>query len=392
MAVFYSDIYEVIDTLDVSAGWKQIFKKIYTVYYQNFSEGKAGNQHFWQPSPLVSVLGIGDKWKFHCLFNFWALIFGPFYYLAKGLFIKGAVLLLISIISLILIFTRPLMGETALFLFPFLHLYCAVLFNADYFIEKVVKSAAVKKEPRLFGDYVNEAYFSRVADNPKANYFEPFMATVVTLALIIVCGFNIYRDIVAVLAVNNVQFPPVCQDTITCNEKISDLRGKIAAGDGNSSSLNYQLACAYLNNKDIPEALKAAKKSTEKGGGGVLSYILLGNLYSNLQDYGNAVISYNKALQINSRIKNINFGIGRCYYRQRNYSEALRYFELATSKYPCFLFPQYFELQGYTKFTLNKKADGQKDLEAAMRSYEKFPESSQRIGVIIQYLDANKRK
>lgn len=393
MAVFYSDIYEVINTLDVSDRWKQIFKKIYTVYYQNFSEGKAGNQHFWQPSPLVSVLGIGDKWKFHCLFNFWALVFGPFYYLAKGLFVKGTILLLISIVSLILIFTGPLMGETALFLFPFFHLYCAILFNADYFIEKVAKSTAVKKEPRLFGDYVNEAYFSRVADNPKANYFEPFMATIVTLALVVVCGFSIYSDIVAVLAVNNVQFPPVCQDNIACSEKINSLRGRIAAGNGNPSRLNYQLACAYINNRDMPEALKAAKKSTEKGGGSVLSYILLGNLYFSSQDYNNAIIAYNKALQINSRIKNINFGIGRCYYRQRKYPEALKYFKIATSKYPCFLFPQYFELQGYTKFTLNNdKAGGRKDLEAAMKSYEKFPEGPQRIGVIQQYLNANGQK
>ncbi len=389
MAVFFSDIYEVIDNLAVDGRWKQIFKKIYTVYYQNFSEGQTGNRHFWQPSPLISVLGIGDKWKFHCLFNFWALIFGPLYYIAKGLVTKGAILLAMYLAAIIIISTAPVFGETSFFLLPLINIYCAVLFNADYFIEKVAKSEAVKKEPRLFGDYVNEAYFDRVADNPKANIAPPIMATIVTLGIFLVCGFVIYTDVVSTLAVDGTQFPPVCQDDLSCNEKIGALEGKIRSENGGTSSLNYQLACAYSNKKDSTEAIKAAKEAIKKNNNNIEAYILLGNLYFNKQDYSASTTAFQRALKINGRIKNINFNIGRCYYRTRNYQEALKHFKIATSKYPCILFPQYFELQGYTKILTGDKLGGAKDLKSAKSSYEKFPEGPQRIGIIDQYLNAN---
>ena len=392
MAVFFSDIYEVIDSLTVNYRWKQIFKKIYTVYYQNFSEGKTGNQHFWQPSPLISVLGIGDKWKFHCLFNFWALLLGPFYYISKGLVLKGIVLFAIYIASIIAITTGPFMGETALFLLPFIHIYCAVLFNADYFIAKVAKSEAVRKEPRLFGDYVNEAYFSRVADDPKPNLAGPCLATLTVIVIVLFSAFNIYNDVTAILTVNGTQFPPVCQDDASCAEKIRQLEGRILSGKGNLSDMNYQLACAHFNKKNFNGAAKAAQESIKRNNKNLKAYVMLGNLYFNKQDYNSAIKAYQKATKINGRIKNINFNIGRCYYRKRNYAEALRYFKIATSKYPCILFPQYYELQGYTKFLLKDKIGGTKDLKNAIISYEKFPEGPQRIGIITQYLQANSAK
>jgi len=381
VAVFFSDIYEVIDNLDVSFRWKQIFKKIYTVYYQNFSEGKASNQHFWQPSPLISVLGIGDKWKFHCLFNFWALIFGPFYYIAKGLVAKGLILLVIYAISIFAVAMLPVMGNTTVFLLPLINFYCAILFNADYFLEKVVRSAAVKKEPRLFGDYVNEAYFSRVADNPKANLIEPIMATLVTIIITGICSVIIYIDTVAILAVGGTQFPPVCQDPTSCSEKIMS---------GGAS--HYNLAYAHSTSRDWDNAIKEANLAVKENPGNISAWILLGNMRFNKQKYmgpGGAIEAYQKALNINPRIQNINFNIGRCYYRQRDYVKALDYFQKATRKYPCFLFPQYYELQGYTKVLLGDKLGGARDLKAAIRNYEKFPEGPARIGLIEQYLKTN---
>ena len=83
------NIYRFIDSLNVSRGWKNTFKKIQVAYFHNFYQGKANNVHLWRYGQPVISYGASDRFKFFTRFNFFALIFGPLYYLAKFMFIKG---------------------------------------------------------------------------------------------------------------------------------------------------------------------------------------------------------------------------------------------------------------------------------------------------------------
>lgn len=374
---YYNDIYEVIDSLDVSNSWKETFKKIYTVYYQNFSDGKAKNVHFWSPSPLISVLGILDKWQFHCLFNFWALIFGPLYYFAKGMFMKGIILLLIWIE----LFT---VNDMAAYLVVFIHIYCAILVNSDYFMLKVAKHKVVKQHPALLGDYVNETYFNKIVDNPRRKIAAPLFAFLITGGLIGGFGYFFTTDIIAFLAIS--EPPSVCKNSAECKEYITQQRLKLQTQEGEKYNEAYKLACAYAISRDQKNAFTAIEISILANPKFVPSRLLKAALYFDVQKYQQAITEYKKVLELNPRLKSLNFNIGRCYYRMREYSRALEYFKIATKKYP--FNPMYLEIQGYTKVYLNDKAGARKDLERAINLYSSSDseDSQKRINTIRQYL------
>ncbi len=377
MASFYNDIYEIIDAIDVSDKWKSTFKKIYTVYYQNFSEGNTKNVHFWSPSPIVSVLGIIDKWKFHCLFNFAALFLGPIYYFIKGMVPKG---LLLGIIWLVLFN----LNDLTRYAIPFLHIYCAVYANSDYFLMKVAKHEAVKKDPRFLGDYVNESYFYMIADNQRPSFIEPLMATIVTMAIMAFSGLAMYNNVVALLAVNHI--PEVCKDDAECTMLIEEQKAKLQARTGNLSNINYKIGCAYASKGDYKNAILAANQALKINPKNTLVYILRANIYFETKENKNAILNYQKALELNPGLKAINYNIGRCYYRAKQYATALNYFKKATKAYP--FIASYVEMQGYAKIATKDKSGAKKDLEKAMSLYSRSndPESQQKINKIQSYL------
>ena len=68
------NIYGIIDSLKVSDGWKNVFKKIQVAYYHNFYQGKSNNVHTWRYGQNVMGLKPEDRFKFFTAFNFFALI------------------------------------------------------------------------------------------------------------------------------------------------------------------------------------------------------------------------------------------------------------------------------------------------------------------------------
>ncbi len=76
------------------------------------------------------------------------------------------------------------------------------------------------------------------------------------------------------------------------------------------------------------------------------TYLIMGDAYRKLIDGGNAVTSYNKALELNQKLAAAKTKIGRVYLTQNNSEYFLPAFEEATQMDPAYA-PAYFELFYY---------------------------------------------
>ena len=115
----YSRIFEIIDGLNVTKGWKTIFKKVHVSYFNNYVHGRRLDVHFWSVSQKYKALLAPEKLRMFPRFNPYGLVFGPFFYLFKCIYVKGLVLL---IISLALFFINDVARFLIFFLIELLHL------------------------------------------------------------------------------------------------------------------------------------------------------------------------------------------------------------------------------------------------------------------------------
>lgn len=90
------------------------------------------------------------------------------------------------------------------------------------------------------------------------------------------------------------------------------------------------------------------------------TYLIMGDAYRKLIDGGNAVTSYNKALELNPKLAASKTKIGRVYLTQNNPDYFLPAFEEATQLDPAYA-PAYFELFYYWYFRDVNKAGGYLD-------------------------------
>jgi hypothetical protein len=88
--------------------------------------------------PLFKQLRLGERFRLVC--NFWALLFGPFYYLAKGMWRKALVAAFIGVPLMIVINVLGPDGELELLKFSIntvINVWFAVHANVNYY-KKVV--------------------------------------------------------------------------------------------------------------------------------------------------------------------------------------------------------------------------------------------------------------
>jgi tetratricopeptide (TPR) repeat protein len=87
------------------------------------------------------------------------------------------------------------------------------------------------------------------------------------------------------------------------------------------------------------------------------TYLIMGNAYRKLIDGGNAVTSYNKALEIDPKLAAAKNGIGKIYETQKNQEQYLKAYEEAVQLDPAYA-PAYFNLFYHYYFRdVNKAGD-----------------------------------
>jgi len=372
------NIYKIIDSLNVSRGWKDVFKKIQVSYFHNFYQGKANNVHLWRYGQPVISYSASDRFKFFTRFNFFAFVFGPLYYLAKFMIPKGLLLLLIEV-GLIYKFGFPV-GYLAFFI----HLYTAVFANCDYFTKMVLNNKEVKENPGYLSDYVDENFVKSILKG--TSYYIPFVFSMIMVGVIalIFIGGEFAKDAKYQRIVNDRQ--KVCNSNAECTQLVHASLGNIRAGKEPISVEYFNLGAAYYYLGNKQNAINALNQATTKNPEYFEPFILKGLIYSDLKQYHYARASYEKALKIYPNGKFLYYLLGSAFYKEGKYIDAKVNFEKAVKAYP--KKATYWEALAYTKIFLKDYAGAKADLTRVIRllKTEGETKNSARIESIENYM------
>ena len=351
------NIYGIIDSLKVSNSWKHIFKKIQVAYYHNFYQGKSNSVHTWRYGQNVMSLGAKDRFKFFTSFNFFALIFGPLYYLAKFMFIKGLILLLIEA-GLIYYFDFPVA-----YLIILIHIYAAIFANAAYFTKMVLNNKIVKENPDILSDFVDDNFVSIVMkEESRYNLFVAF----VIIASIVIGVFvhsEFTKDAKYKELINNRQ--RICKTSQECDKVIKDATSNIRANKEPLYVEYFNMGAAYYELKSRQSALQALDKATSLKQNYFEPYALKGVIYTDLKQFNLARMNYERALKIYPKGRFLYYLLGSSYYKEGNYVAAKANFEKAVKAYPNK--SSYWEALAYTKIYLRDRAGAKNDLIKAIK-------------------------
>ena len=109
---------------------------------------------------------------------------------------------------------------------------------------------------------------------------------------------------------------------------------------------NIDAADNKYKSGDLQYAIEKLKLAAERDPKNPDIFLNLGNAYRKLQDGGNAVTNYNKALEINPNFAIASYRIAKIYETQKNWEPYLRELNNAIPKDPRFA-PAYYELYYY---------------------------------------------
>lgn len=388
--------YLIIDELNVSGRWKDIFRRIYIAYYNNFHQGSVNNSHFWEYSPAVFMLPGNKKFNFFTSFNFFALLFGPFYYFAKGMFLKGTILVVLSyFITINKFFDIP-----GLNFLPFVFLYCCIFANRDYFISKVLKHPKVKSDPVSLNSFYDESFYESVAERKN---IAPVLKTAMVLGVaLLVWHFaqnvqNVHFTLSTAQASLYDDIPKVCLTRESCAVFIMDTTAKIQASKSIDKEYkkNYDLGCAYALIGDKESAIKylnlAYKQSNQHGTifdhfkpkNALITKAAVQSFY---RDYYSALKTYRYLYNssVDSRIWF--FYIGRTHLKLGQYKEAINNLSSAVNYFPAN--PVYRETLGYARAYSGDYKGAIEDLYKAMELYEAKKASQAKINSVKRYIES----
>ena len=368
-----------INSLNVSDEWKRIFKLINFTYCHSFYGGNYKNTFSWVPGFEITVLDPKDKMKFFCKFNFFALIFGPFYYLAKGMIPKGIIL------AIIMWFLYSFNNITAS-LMPLVMVYCSVYANLDFFVHKVLKSKKIKDNPGILEDSFDQKQFDRIINNKSPISLLAYVEILLYITILVFMGLGTHEEYMKTNALNKV--PDFCGKH-GCEPVLAKKLALLKTGKGQRHVVEYKVACIYAKMKNNQAAFNYANNANRTNPKYVPPYLLKAYLYLNagkLEHVEFAITNYKSALKHDKKLKGANHGIGRCLYKQKKYKDALAYFEIATKRYP--FNANYFEMQGYAKVYLKNIAGAKKDLNRAafLYTFDFTPHNKKRAEALKKYI------
>lgn len=173
----YQEVHEIIDRLDISDSWKNKFKEIHSIYNLNYLNGEINNPWFWKPRAEFKSLNYTDKGKFEYSANGWAFLLGPLYYMGKGLWLEGLIILIIAMA----------LPKTYLFI----ALYCYYSANFDFFRKKLLKSEIIKSNPNILDNSYDKSLFDATIQKPTPLSIKLFYIMIVLFVILFIYFFAV---------------------------------------------------------------------------------------------------------------------------------------------------------------------------------------------------------
>jgi tetratricopeptide (TPR) repeat protein len=138
-----------------------------------------------------------------------------------------------------------------------------------------------------------------------------------------------------------------------------------AAADSRLPFVHFNLGLTYLKKQDYERSRDEFLKDMAVESDLALNYDELGDVYSLMQQDSDAEKSYRSALRLDSRLINSQVGLAKVYQREEKYTQALAAIDSAGKLDPNRTDIHY--LRGQVLLHLGRKAEGQKELETAVR-------------------------
>lgn len=363
-AISITNAYGYIDELHISNTWKTKFKLIYIAYYQNFYLGGIRNPLLWVIGPQFTNLSLASKLNFNFRYNILALIFGPLYYITKGMFKKG--------IIMSLIIAGALYYNTELaFIIPFIHVYCSYCADIDYFYSKFLNTPIFQNNPKLLSDYFDKFLVDKTAKKfPLMPIFK----------IILAIGILVWGIIMALSFAETLQYKKyfntiekVCKDDQVCIAMTGNIRTNISRNGGTDNDY-YKLGCAYYWSGQKGKALESFSKARVENPENIKAYGASAIIYSEMGYKNDAIKTYSTILELKPELTFVYYYMGSTYYKNGNYRKALECFEKVTSAYPNE--PIYLEAQAYTKIYLRDNEGAKNDIKKTIQLLEKKGKSN----------------
>ena len=138
-----------------------------------------------------------------------------------------------------------------------------------------------------------------------------------------------------------------------------------AAADSRLPFVHFNLGLTYLKKQDYERSRDEFLKDSAVEPDLALNYDELGDVYALMQQDGDAEKSYRDALRLDPRLVSSQVGLAKIYQREEKYPQALAAIDSAGKLNPDRTDVHY--LRGQILLHLGRKAEGQKELEAAVR-------------------------
>jgi tetratricopeptide (TPR) repeat protein len=129
--------------------------------------------------------------------------------------------------------------------------------------------------------------------------------------------------------------------------------------------VHFNLGLTYLKKQDYERSRDEFLKDVAVESDLALNYDELGDVYSLMQQDSDAEKSYRAALRLDSRLINSQVGLAKVYQREEKYTQALAAIDSAGKLDPNRTDIHY--LRGQVLLHLGRKAEGEKELETAVR-------------------------
>lgn len=375
------NIFSIIDSLSVSKGWKEIFKKIQVAYYHNFYQGKANNIHLWRYGQSIMNLAPDERFKFFTKFNFFALVFGPLYYLAKLILPKGLILLLLE--AGILYYANNTFNSLLPYLCILIHIYASIFANIDYFSKMVLNHKKIKENPDILSDYIDDNFVKSVTRKQSLYYLFTFIITIAFIST----GFIVATKTMQTLEYKSILdgTKRICSTRNECTEMLRISSININGGKQPVCKEYYILGAAYYELGDKHKALNALNQAIAKNNKYLPAYLLKGIVLTELKQYNSARKCYESALKLYPEGK-LFYLMGSTYYKESNFIEAKENFEKAVRAYPNNA--TYLESLAYAKIYLRDNQGAKEDLKKAVKALKNEGENknSARIERIEGYM------
>lgn len=350
-------VYDIIRNMKINDKTKKLFIKLYLMFYQEIEFGNYRDVHVWSCSVNYLSLGFADRLKFFVEFNIPAFFFGPFYYLYKKIFLKGFILITIFFL---LIWAG---GMVSVF-WPIVFLYSALYANKDYFIHEIKTNKRIKADPDILNGLADEMEFDRILNEEPSASVTFFLSVLLSVLLLFSVGKNFYE---------NYQYNNVLSNNFACSmsEKCLNIVDTVGKNEPKTSEEYYYMALAYFEDRNFEKASDYAQKALNLNPQLLEAQILGANAYfelgNNNNGYNKAIIQYKAILKKNPKLLKLNYGIGRSYYRLKDYTNAIKYLTIAVKKYP--INPEYREVLAYSYLSDGSGVSAKKHLRAAIKIY-----------------------